>query len=135
MVFGTFDILHLGHISLFRQARKYGDSLIAVIARDHRVKKIKGSNSFHTDLERKKMLEHIDLIDKVVLGNNKNVYIVIKKIKPDVVALGYDQKYFVGALESKIKEFKLTTEVVRLKKYAGEKHKTGKIKKYLAKQI
>ena len=42
MVFGTFDILHPGHLNFFKQAREFGNFLIAVIARDKTVLKIKG---------------------------------------------------------------------------------------------
>ena len=42
IVFGTFDILHKGHLNLFKQAKQHGDYLMAVIARDKNVKKAKG---------------------------------------------------------------------------------------------
>ena len=60
MVFGTFDILHLGHIDLFLQAKKYAEHLIAVVARDERAKKIKGKAPIHSEEERRVLLGHID---------------------------------------------------------------------------
>ena len=74
MVFGTFDIVHMGHIHMFTQAREYGDRLIAVVARDKNVEKIKGIGPMHADTERLEFLRHIDLIDEVMLGNPSDPY-------------------------------------------------------------
>ncbi len=135
MIFGTFDIVHHGHLNLFKQARKYGDRLIAVVARDARVKNIKSRRSVYNEKERKYFLEQIRLIDKVVLGDSKDVYKRIKEIKPDSIVLGYDQMHFTEKLEEKIQEFKLKTKVVRAKAYKSEILKTGKIRNILEKKI
>lgn len=131
MVFGTFDILHLGHLYVFKQARKYGDCVIAVVARDKRVKKIKKLKPIHNENERRQILKHVNLIDKIVLGDKLDVYKPIKKYKPDTILLGYDQKCFVEGLEWKIKEYRLNTKIIRLKPYKPEQYKTGKIRKHL----
>ncbi|MCH9030625.1 MAG: adenylyltransferase/cytidyltransferase family protein [Bacteroidetes bacterium] len=52
MIFGTFDILHKGHLNLFDQAKKHGDFLIAVIARDKTVVKVKDREPKHNEKER-----------------------------------------------------------------------------------
>ena len=62
MVFGTFDIVHMGHIHMFEQAREYGDKLIVIVARDNNVEKIKGMGALHRDVERAKFLSHIDYL-------------------------------------------------------------------------
>lgn len=130
MVFGTFDILHLGHISLFQQAKKYGEKLIVVVAQDARVKELKKRAPIHTAKERKALLDHIDLIDKVILGSKTDVYNVVKKYKPDVIALGYDQVWFVDTLEEKIQEFGLQTKIVRLRAFKEYKYKGSKIRSH-----
>lgn len=135
MIFGTFDIVHHGHLNLFKQARKYGDKLVAVVARDARVKNIKSRESVYNEKERKYFLEQIRLIDTVVLGDSKDVYKRIREIKPDVIVLGYDQMHFTEKLEEKIQEFKLKTKVVRAKAYKSEILKTGKIRNILEKKI
>jgi len=135
LIFGTFDILHIGHINLFKQAIKHGDNLIVVIARDKRVKQIKGSTPVHSELERKEILEHINIIDKIYLGDPNDVYKPIKDISPDIIALGYDQQIFTDKLEEKIKEFKLNTKIIRLKPYKNSEYKSGIIKKNLLKSI
>lgn len=134
MLFGTFDIVHHGHLNLFKQARKYGDQLIVVVGRDARVQQLK-QTPVHNEKERKYFLEQIRLIDKVLLGSKTDVYQVIKKIKPDVIVLGYDQNHFTDKLEEKIKEFGLKTKVVRAKAYKAIQLKTGKIRKKLEKNI
>lgn len=135
MIFGTFDILHYGHLQLFRRAKRRGDRLIAVVARDANVLKVKGARAFHTEQERKAFLDHIDYIDQAVLGNMDDVYQVIKKIKPDVICLGYDQRVFVENLKEKLKEFQLNAKIVRLKPYKADAYKTSKIKEYLDRMV
>lgn len=133
MIFGTFDIVHHGHLSLFKQAKRYGDYLIAVVAQEKRAEEIKKRDLVHTQKERKEYLENIRLIDKVVMGDRRDVYKVIRLIKPDVIVLGYDQNKFVNGLEEKIKDFGLKTKVVRAKPYRSESLKSGKIRKTLEK--
>jgi FAD synthetase len=128
MIFGTFDIVHLGHLNFFKQAKKYGDTLIAVVARDERVEKLKKKTPVYTEKERKYFLEQIRLVDKVLLGDKADVYKKIREIKPDVIALGYDQNYFTEKLEEKIKEFGLKTKVVRAKPYRAETLKSKNIR-------
>lgn len=136
MVFGTFDILHLGHIDLFRQAKQYGDSVVVVVATDERVNTIKGIAPLHSQQERIQLLSQLKLVDDVIAGNKDDVYKVLLREKPDVVALGYDQQVFVDKLESMLDEYHLSeTRIVRLEPYKVEKHKSGKIRSYVEKHI
>jgi FAD synthetase len=130
LVFGTFDILHAGHIHFLKSAKKLGETLTVVVARDKTVKLLKKKQSVHTEKERVTILREMRCVDAVVLGDPKlNVYAVIKKIKPDVIALGYDQIAFTDKLQEKIQEFGLNTKVVRLKAYKNGNHKSSKILK------
>lgn len=135
MIFGTFDILHLGHLNLFKQARQFGDKLIVVVARDVNVKKNKKNKSVNNEKERMELLQHIDLIDTVMLGDTHDPYKMIKKFKPEIIGLGYDQIEFTDKLKDKLKEFKLTTRVVRLKPYHPKTKKSNKIKSLLLKSL
>jgi FAD synthetase len=128
MVFGTFDIVHLGHISFFHEAKKYGDELLVVVARDKRAAGIKGSAPIFSEKERVALLEELSVIDRVVLGDKTDVYRVIKNIKPDTIVLGYDQEIFTTELEKKIKEFGLEIDIVRAKSHKPELYKTQLIK-------
>lgn len=135
MLFGTFDLLHAGHISFFKQGRKLGDRLVVVIARDVNVKKTKGQLPLHTEKERLELLKHLDLIDQAVLGDAHDVYKIVKKLKPDVIGLGYDQIAFTDKLQSKLAEFKLPTKIVRLKPFQAETKKSSKLKTHLMMSI
>jgi len=135
MVFGTFDIIHGGHLHMFKQACEYGDKLIVAVARDCNVKKNKGIKPLHDEKERKSILKHIDLIDKVVLGYKTEPYRIIKDYKPDVIALGYDQKEYVDNLTEAIDKFEFKTKIVRLRPYKKDKFKTSKIKKYIERLV
>lgn len=136
MVFGTFDILHLGHIHMFEEAREYGNKLVAVVARDVNVEKVKGIGPFHNEQERLKFVKHINLIDEAVLGDKTDVYRVIKKIKPDVIALGYDQKVYVDKLGRALVKLGLDkTKIVRLTECQPKRMKTTEIKKYIERMI
>ena len=135
MIFGTFDIIHGGHIHMFKEARKYGDKLIAVVARDVNVEHLKKNGSIHNEKERLDFLKHIDLIDVAILGNKADVYRVIKIHRPDVIALGYDQRIYVNKLEAVITKFGLDTKIVRLSPYRENKFKTSKIRRYIERLV
>jgi len=135
MVFGTFDIVHLGHIALFHEAKKYGTKLVVVVARDKRARGIKGKDPVFGEKERIAFLQELSVVDRVLLGDKSDVYKVIKNIKPDTIVLGYDQKMFTEELENKIKEFGFDTRIVRAKAHKSDKYKTGVIKEKLLRQV
>lgn len=129
MVFGTFDIFHKGHENFLKQARRYGNYLIVVVARDKTVTEVKGREPRNKEEERIKVLCNSNLGDKIVLGNLGDKYAVIKKYQPDVICLGYDQKAFVEKLKRKLKEFELDrTKIIRLRSHYPKKYKSSLIK-------
>jgi FAD synthetase len=139
MVFGTFDVFHKGHESFLRQAQRCGlpadaeraqrEYLIAVIARDETVARVKKHQTKNNERKRMLVLKKSDLADKVVLGNLRDKYAIVKKYKPDVIALGYDQNIFTDGLKEKLKELGLDkTRLIRLKSYYPKKYKSSLIK-------
>lgn len=132
MIFGSFDFLHAGHFRFINFAKKYGDELVAVIARDLNIEKIKGFKPFHKENDRKKMLEQIKGVSKVYLGDLKDMYKVVAKVKPDVIVLGYDQETFVDGLKKYLKLKKITTKIIRAGSYQKNIYKSSKIKRYLS---
>jgi len=128
MAFGTFDLLHPGHKHFLNQAKKQGDYLIVIIARDKTVKKVKGKSPYHNEKERQEAVLDLNLADRVLLGSLINKHAAIKKYRPEKIALGYDQTHFTGQLEQKIKDFKLKTKIIRLKSFRPDKYKTSIIK-------
>jgi FAD synthetase len=130
MVFGTFDMLHEGHLDLFRQARALAlePQLIVSIARDESAERIKGTAPKHNELERQKMVEACELVDEVVLGDRIGYMEHIIAARPDVIALGYDQAgEYVKELQAELDTAGLTTQIVRLKPYKPEIYKTSKL--------
>lgn len=121
LVFGTFDGLHQGHLSLFKQAKKHGDYLIVVIARDVTVKKMKNHLPVRNENERLKEVKKYKLVNEAVLGNKSNPYRIIKRVNPDVICLGYDQKAFTENLPKELEKMGLKTKISRMKPYKPEK--------------
>lgn len=128
MIFGTFDYFHAGHEYVVRKAKEHGDYLIAVIARDITVEKIKGNAPDHPEKERLNVLKQHEMVDKAVLGNLKDKHKVVLKHKPHIIVLGYDQFVFTQTLNKLIIEHGLDTEIVRLESYKPEIFKSSKIK-------
>lgn len=123
LVFGTFDQLHPGHLNFFKQAKKQGDKLIVVLARDTNIKKLKKHLPKQNEKERLANLLKIKIIDQVVLGNRcyQQRTKIIKIIKPDIICLGYDQP-MVKLRGKKIK-------IVRLLPYYPDKYKSSLLSK------
>jgi len=133
LVFGTFDLLHPGHVSFLKQAKKQGDFLITVVACDHTVKKLKEFWPHQNEKERLLNVKKLKIVSKVILGkhNLRKKYDIIEKIKPDIICLGYDQQFFINDLPKVLKKLKLKTKVIRLKPFKPRQFKSSIIKKLL----
>jgi len=129
LVFGTFDGLHPGHLSFLKQAKKYGDYLVVVVAKNKTVKKVKHHFPIRDEIERAKALRDCKLANEVKVGCPGNPFKIIQEIKPDVICLGYDQKSFTENLPAKLKEMGVKTKVYRLKPYKPEKYHSSLINK------
>lgn len=143
MVFGTFDGLHPGHLNFFKQARALvaqvpgqardlarGGFLIFSVARDRNVLKIKGQLPVLSERQRVALLQKTKLADKVVLSGLKNHLPHILKERPDIIALGYDQKDYIKNLKKDLKAKNLSVKIVRLKPYKTRIYKNALLKKY-----
>ncbi len=112
---GCFDILHIGHIELFKYAKSLGDKLIVGIDSDERIRQSKGNNRpINTSENRKHILSAIRYIDNVYIFNNDEELIsLVVDIKPDIIVVGSDweNKNVIGSEYAKeIKFFKRITE-------------------------
>ncbi len=125
MVFGTFDTLHPGHVHMLKEAKEYGDCLVVVIARDETVCELKGKEPRYNENERIENITKLNIAHKVILGccgDNKHQVVIDEK--PDVVALGYDQRFFLENLENALKP---TAKIVRLTPHSPEIYKSSKL--------
>lgn len=130
MVFGTFDMLHEGHIDFFQQARALAEKphLIVSVARDSAVVRIKGTQPKKPESERLALVEASPLVDEVTLGDKEGYIQHIKLARPEIIALGYDQEgEYVRHLEGDLGAAGLETKVVRLKPFKPEIYKTSKL--------
>ena len=112
---GVFDIIHIGHAHFLNAAKEYGDELVVIIANDDTVRKMKGEPILSDEM-RAEMVSHLKPVDHVVIGRPGDMLdIIVEEIKPDVIALGYDQRLFsTEELEAKLFERGLKVKVVRL---------------------
>ena len=124
MASGVFDLLHIGHLYYLEEAKKYGDELIVVVACDKTVRKKKHEPIMPAE-ERRKLVEALKPVDKAVVGYEDDFLRIVEEIKPDVIALGYDQ-HFEG-LEEMLRQRGIKAKIVRCGKYDGDLNKTRKI--------
>ncbi len=129
MVFGVFDLLHPGHESFLRQAKKLGSFLIVSVARDVNVKKVKGKKPIFDEKKRLIHVKQLKLAKKVMLGDLKDPMSHIAKEKPDVIALGYDQSEYVKDLPKQLQKHGLKTKVIRLKPFRPDVFKSSIMRK------
>lgn len=130
MIFGTFDMIHAGHEDLFRQARALATDpyLIVSIATDRNVERIKGKKPGRSQSERRELVASNPLIDEAVIGNETGYIEHIAALKPDIIALGYDQRgEYVDNLEWHLTNAGLGAKVMRLRAFEPERFKTSKL--------
>ena len=130
MIFGTFDMIHEGHVNFFKQAHALApDShLIVSIARDASVNRIKGFFPKHKEEERLAMIASQPFVDEAILGDKVGYVQHIIEQKPDIIALGYDQEgEYVNNLGKDLKGVGLSVKTVRLKAFKPDKYKTSKL--------
>jgi FAD synthetase len=116
MASGTFDLLHMGHIFYLKEAKKLGDKLIVVVARDETVKKLKHEpiTSEHLRLN---LIKELKVVDEAYLGRKDDMYSIVEEIKPDVIALGFDQIHDKKEILEELNKRKVKTKIVRLPKF------------------
>ncbi len=129
LAFGTFDYVHAGHVFYLGEAKKLGTHLTVLVSRAHTTKKIKGDQPRQNEKTRLKIVRSLKMVDQVILGDQNDVYKCLQKIKPNVIALGYDQREFTTSLPEKIKSLGLNTKIVRLKSFSKKSQKSSVKKK------
>ena len=88
---GCFDLIHKGHITLFKKAKKEGDILVVAINSDKSVEKLKGKGRpIFPALERAEILASFQMVDFVTIFNEETPYEIISELKPDILVKGGD---------------------------------------------
>ena len=88
---------------------------------------MRGRKLRKTAEERRARVASLKFVDEAILGDERDPYESVKKIAPDIIALGYDQELFVRELPVKIKEFGLSTKIARIPPYKAEQYKSSLI--------
>ena len=90
---GCFDLLHIGHVSLFQKAKTLGDVLIVAINSDASLAQLKGpKRPLVPQTDRTQILAALSCIDYVVVFNEQTPYELLSKLKPDILVKGGDYK-------------------------------------------
>ena len=134
MCFGTFDLLHLGHLNYFQQARLYGDYLIVIIARD-KTKVNEKKPTIFSEKERLAMVNSLRIVDEAVLGDEQDHFKVIREKNPDVLCLGYDQKITEEELSKKLNSLGMNAKVKKLKPYHPQMFKSSLLKEKITQHL
>jgi len=111
---GAFNILHPGHVKLLKAAKRLG-YLVVVVASDQTVRKSKGF-LLATAKDRAMMVRCLGIADKVVIGHRSDFLLTVKKVRPTIVALGYDQSLGTQ-LARRLKQMGI--RIVIMEKYGG----------------
>ena len=118
MATGTFDLLHMGHIYYLKEAKKLGDTLAVVIATDSTVRKLKHEPINPQDI-RLKLIKELRIVDEAYIGHEDDIYKIVKEIKPDIIALGFDQIHNENEIKNQLKNRDIKAKIVRLAEFKG----------------
>ena len=116
MATGTFDLLHIGHIYFLKEAKKLGDKLIVIVARDSTVRKLKHEPVTPEEM-RLQLIKELRIVDEAYLGKKDDMYDIVIDIKPDIIALGYDQIHNEKKINSELTKRNIKSKIVRLSKF------------------
>ncbi|WP_297506011.1 FAD synthase [Thermococcus sp.] len=129
LVGGVFDILHVGHIHFLKQAKELGDELVVIVAHDETVRKQKHRDPINPAEDRAELLRAIRYVDEVYIGSPGTIdFNLVKRINPDVIAVGPDQSFNCEKLKEELKANGIEAHVIRIPYlYKSDRAKTSKI--------
>jgi FAD synthetase len=113
MATGVFDLLHPGHLFFLTEAKKLGDELIVVVARDQTARRLK-LEPYVPEQLRREMVEGLKPVDKAVLGSATDIYATVEEQRPQLIALGFDQMWDAQEVEAECARRGVEVKVVRL---------------------
>lgn len=111
---GVFDIIHPGHIHTLNAAKDLGDVLVVVIATDKTAEKMKKRVPLHTQDQRKMLVDSLSVVDLGVVGHEDDIFKTVDFIRPQIIALGYDQVHQEKFITEGCKKINLNITVARL---------------------
>ena len=111
---GVFDIIHPGHISTLNAAKVLGDVLVVVVATDNTAVKMKKRKPIHTQEQRQELVNSLRVVDLCLIGQENDIFKTVNLVKPQIIALGYDQIHQEQFITEGCKKIKLDAKVARL---------------------
>jgi len=131
---GVFDIIHPGHIFLLEKCKRMGDRLVVVVASDETVRRAKNRTPLHAARDRVKIVAALKPVDLALVGDARDPFKIVRRVKPDIIVYGYDQR-IDGRIRARLRAEGLKTRIIKLKEKLKEHiFKTSKIIRRAAEQ-
>ncbi len=113
MATGVFDLLHPGHLYFLTEAKRLGDELVVVVARDQTARRLKHEPYVPEQL-RREMVESLKPVDRAILGSTTDIYETVVHERPSIIALGYNQVWNEREVERECGRRGVPVKVVRI---------------------
>ena len=111
---GVFDIIHPGHIHTLNSAKRLGDVLVVVVATENTAQKMKKRKPLHNQEQRRDLVKSLSMVDLCVIGHEGDIFKTVEQIKPEIIALGYDQIHQEKFITDGCRKLNLNVKVARL---------------------
>ena len=111
---GVFDIIHPGHIHTLNAAKELGDVLVVVVATDNTAVKMKKRRPLHPQDQRQELVNSLSIVDLCLIGQEDDIFKTVNRVKPQIIALGYDQIHQEKFITEGCKKIELDAKVARL---------------------
>jgi len=111
---GVFDIIHPGHIYTLNAAKALGDILVVVVATNSTAVKMKKRDPLHTQEQRKELVNSLSMVDLCLIGQENDIFKTVNHVRPQIIALGYDQIHQEKFIIDGCKKIELDAKVARL---------------------
>ncbi len=131
---GVFDIIHPGHIYTLNAAKALGDVLVVVVATDVTSEKMKKRRPLHTQEQRQELVNSLSMVDLCLVGQEDDIFKTVNLVRPQIIALGYDQVHQEKFITDGCKRIELDAKVARLQSPIPESS-SSKIEKEYGKDI
>ncbi|RMW38171.1 MAG: FAD synthase [Nitrosopumilus sp.] len=111
---GVFDIIHPGHIYTLNAAKELGDVLVVVVATDNTAVKMKKRQPLHSQDQRQELVNSLSMVDLCLIGQEEDIFKTVNNVRPQIIALGYDQAHQEKFITEGCKKINLDASVARL---------------------
>ena len=111
---GVFDIIHPGHIHTLNAAKTLGDILVVVVATDNTSVKMKKRRPLHSQDQRQELVNSLSMVDLCLVGQEDDMFKTVNRVRPQIIALGYDQIHQEKFITEGCKRINLEAKVARL---------------------